>query len=218
MYKTSLLAVSLLVVLSVPAYAEQGVIQLPAAIVSASAAQEAVGAAAANQCEIGVGAAAKASHCEVDSDGDGVPDAHDKCPVTPVGAKIDEQGCQKVVLKDIHQILYVQFVVDQAIVQEVSYPDIEAIAKLAEQYPGSQIELVGYTDTSGIAERNLQLSKDRAEAVRVLLVDRFGVEAGRVTADGRGDAKPIADNATEEGRSKNRRVEVTLKAVTKIIS
>lgn len=155
-----------------------------------------------------------AKGCELDSDGDGVVDSQDKCPGTPAGALVDEQGCQKVLTKDIRQTLYVQFGSGKAVVRPTSYPDIERIAVLAKQYPSSQLQLDGYTDSTGSAAVNQRLSKERADAVKAVLVDHFGVDAARVTTEGRGEANPIADNTTSEGRAQNRRVEVTLKAQT----
>ncbi len=71
------------------------------------------------------------------------------------------------------------------------------------------IELVGYTDTSGNADRNLTLSKQRAETVRAALIAR-GIPEDLLRAEGRGQANPIASNNTAQGRELNRRVEITL--------
>lgn len=155
-----------------------------------------------------------AKGCALDSDADGVADSQDKCAATPAGALVDEQGCQKVLTKDIRQTLYVQFGTGKAVVRQTSYPSIQRIADLAKQYPSAQLQLDGYTDSSGSAAINQRLSKERAEAVKTVLQNNFGVDAARITAEGRGEASPIADNTTREGRAQNRRVEVTLKAQT----
>lgn len=168
-----------------------------------------------DQCPATVaGTQVDAKGCALDSDGDGIADAQDKCPGTPVGALVDEQGCQKVLTKDIRQTLYVQFGSGKAVVRETSYPSIERIATLAKQYPSAQLQLDGYTDSTGSAAVNQRISQQRAEAVKAVLVDKFGVDAARITAAGRGESNPIADNGTSEGRAQNRRVEVTLKAQT----
>jgi outer membrane protein OmpA-like peptidoglycan-associated protein len=73
----------------------------------------------------------------------------------------------------------------------------------------AKVVIGGYTDSTGSAEHNVELSGQRAEAVRALLVDQ-GVEGGRLTAQGFGDADPIADNSTEKGRATNRRVEMII--------
>ncbi len=71
------------------------------------------------------------------------------------------------------------------------------------------IAIEGHTDNKGGADYNLALSQKRAEAVRAALVDRFGIAAGRLTATGFGETKPIETNDTIEGRARNRRVELS---------
>ena len=71
-----------------------------------------------------------------------------------------------------------------------------------------KVTLVGHTDASGGLEANVRLSKARAESVRRWLIDRLGVGADQVAAEGVGYLAPRATNQTEEGRQKNRRVEV----------
>jgi outer membrane protein OmpA-like peptidoglycan-associated protein len=75
------------------------------------------------------------------------------------------------------------------------------------QYTSWSIE--GHTDNTGSAEKNLQLSKDRAASVKQYFV-RQGIDAGRLTSEGYGDTKPIGDNKTSKGRTQNRRVEIKL--------
>ena len=77
----------------------------------------------------------------------------------------------------------------------------------AELSSAASIRVVGYTDNTGTAEHNSTLSQQRADAVRDYLVS-VGVDATKLEAVGAADANPIADNSTEEGRAKNRRVEV----------
>jgi len=85
-----------------------------------------------------------------------------------------------------------------------------AWAKIADQlieHPDLQIEIAGYTDTSGSDELNQQLAQQRAESVKYYLVS-LGVNSDNVSAQGYGDSNPIADNTTFEGRKLNRRVEI----------
>jgi OOP family OmpA-OmpF porin len=77
-----------------------------------------------------------------------------------------------------------------------------------------KVRVVGYTDNTGTAEHNSQLSKQRAEVVRDYLVS-IGVDAKKVDAIGAADANPIADNGTKEGQAKNRRVEIEVTGLGK---
>ena len=76
--------------------------------------------------------------------------------------------------------------------------------------PEMKIEVGGHTDNVGSADANLKLSRERAQAVMAALAER-GVAAGRLTAKGYGQTVPVADNRTEDGRAKNRRVELVKK-------
>jgi outer membrane protein OmpA-like peptidoglycan-associated protein len=83
---------------------------------------------------------------------------------------------------------------------------LTAIAELFNRFPDVKIEIEGHTDTSGNADANMRLSQQRAVAVREALVER-GVERDRLVAYGYGEGVPLVDNATPEGRARNRRIE-----------
>ncbi len=74
--------------------------------------------------------------------------------------------------------------------------------------PARRVALVGHTDSSGAADANLALSRERAEAVRDVLSRRYAIDPARISARGLGADSPRADNSTPEGRARNRRVEV----------
>jgi OmpA-OmpF porin, OOP family len=84
---------------------------------------------------------------------------------------------------------------------------IKSIAFGLQASPDLNLRIEGHTDSTGNAAHNLELSKRRAEAVKSVLVSEFQVDAGRLTADGLGATKPIAQNDTPQGRAQNRRVE-----------
>ena len=91
--------------------------------------------------------------------------------------------------------------------------DYDSLAQLADWLaadPARSVALVGHTDSSGGLAANIALSKQRAEVVRQALLKRGGVVAGRVVAEGVGPLAPRATNLTEEGRTKNRRVEAVM--------
>uniref|UniRef100_UPI003F526B15 OmpA family protein n=1 Tax=Burkholderia semiarida TaxID=2843303 RepID=UPI003F526B15 len=81
---------------------------------------------------------------------------------------------------------------------------------LIKAHPDKRVLVAGYTDDRGRPDRNLKLSIDRASAVRDWLVDASGIPPTQFAIQGYGDTRPVADNATPQGRAKNRRVEITL--------
>lgn len=135
-----------------------------------------------------------------DSDGDGVPDANDECPDTPVGAPVDARGCWVAAPSTL-------FDFDRA---EVKAEYVDGLRRAADVLKGSlrgTLLIVGHTDNVGGEAYNLDLGRRRAEAVRRLLI-RFGVDPDRMEVRSYGESQPVADNATEAGRARNRRVEI----------
>jgi len=94
-------------------------------------------------------------------------------------------------------------------ISDSSTPLVDALSALLKQCPGVPVEVAGHTDSQGTERNNLTLSEDRAKAVLVALKER-GVDVATLKAVGYGEAKPIADNGTEDGRESNRRIEFTL--------
>ncbi|MCA9726748.1 MAG: OmpA family protein, partial [Candidatus Eisenbacteria bacterium] len=84
------------------------------------------------------------------------------------------------------------------------------VATILNQFPEMQIAVEGHTDNIGSEAYNLDLSKRRARAVFDFLVSQ-GVDAARMTSDGFGMTRPVADNATDEGRQRNRRVDLVIR-------
>jgi OOP family OmpA-OmpF porin len=151
--------------------------------------------------EAGVQVDAKGCMLDGDDDKDGVLNSMDKCPNTPANVEsVNADGC----MKEIN--LHVKFENASAVVDE-SYMDYinEAVNFLNEQ-PSYNVEIIGYTDSVGSTKNNKKLSQKRADAVKEVLVQK-GIAEDRITATGMGEANPIADNATAEGRAQNRRIE-----------
>ncbi|MBO4332685.1 MAG: OmpA family protein [Paludibacteraceae bacterium] len=97
----------------------------------------------------------------------------------------------------------------KAIIKQSSYSSLDGLATLLKAHQEWTVTLKGYTDNSGQAAKNLQLSKDRAAAVKAYLVNK-GVSASKIQSFGYGSANPVASNTTLAGRAKNRRVEIEL--------
>ncbi len=105
----------------------------------------------------------------------------------------------------------VYFEVNKSEVKGRSAETLQRLAGIFKEYPKSNILIEGHTDSSGSDEYNLALSQRRAQAVTSYLVSQ-GIDAGRFTTKWYGESQPRYDNATPEGRSKNRRVELGIVA------
>jgi outer membrane protein OmpA-like peptidoglycan-associated protein len=86
---------------------------------------------------------------------------------------------------------------------------LQNLALVMKAYPNANFQIVGHTDNTGTADANQKLSQDRADAVKASLANS-GISADRLTTAGFGQDKPIASNDTEDGRAKNRRIELTV--------
>ncbi len=146
-----------------------------------------------------------------DTDGDGILDKDDDCPT--VKGVIENKGCPKIaqeeqeILKTAFENL--EFNTGNAIIKEVSYASLDELAALLVKKKEWKLQISGHTDNVGDAQKNLVLSKQRAEAVKAYLVGK-GVDAARLNTLFFGETQPIATNETAEGRQKNRRVEMTV--------
>lgn len=87
------------------------------------------------------------------------------------------------------------------------FASLEQLAKILAENPTLRVALVGHTDTVGGLDVNISLSRERARSVRTRLIERYGVDASRLDAEGMGYLSPVATNLTAEGRRQNRRVE-----------
>jgi outer membrane protein OmpA-like peptidoglycan-associated protein len=108
---------------------------------------------------------------------------------------------QKLVLEGVN------FDFDKATIRQEDLPNIDKDVATLEQWGKVNIEVAGHTDSRGSDAYNLDLSQRRAEAIRNYLISK-GIAADRLSAKGYGESQPVADNATDEGRFKNRRVEL----------
>jgi outer membrane protein OmpA-like peptidoglycan-associated protein len=133
---------------------------------------------------------------------------------------VEERGMRQVVqadadawLKDIlatgrAAVYGIYFDTDKAVVKAESEPTLAEMAKLLKGNPNLNVYIVGHTDSTGAYEHNVQLSRERAGAVVSALVAKHRIPAGRLQAAGVGPLSPAASNRGEEGRAKNRRVEL----------
>jgi OOP family OmpA-OmpF porin len=147
-----------------------------------------------------------------DPDKDGILNPDDKCPNDPEtkNGYEDTDGCPdeipEVVQKFTGVIQGIEFDFGKATIRARSKPRLDEAAQVLIDHPSLRIEISGHTDNVGTAERNKQLSGDRANSVRDYLASK-GVDASRITTRGAGPDEPVAENKTAAGRQKNRRIE-----------
>jgi OOP family OmpA-OmpF porin len=149
----------------------------------------------------------------VDMDGDGITDNIDKCPETPGGIKVDKVGCPIPVKEKIIITLHIEFDFDKDDVKTDYHSQIEEVANFLNAYADKDVSLEGHTDSEGSDAYNDDLSKRRAESVKNVLIETFGIDAARISTKGYGEAQPIATNETPEGRQQNRRVVANIETV-----
>ena len=165
-----------------------------------------------------------AAYCWVhgDEDGDGVTNKNDKCPGTPKGTTVDADGCpvpeevveEVVVVEEVDVVLVIDnllFAFDSAVLLDSDIATLNELAsKLKAEAPDATLSITGHTDSVGTAAYNQKLSERRAVAVANHLVAQGVPQANIIAVSGEGLTNPVADNATAEGRAKNRRVEVEI--------
>jgi outer membrane protein OmpA-like peptidoglycan-associated protein len=147
-----------------------------------------------------------------DSDGDGVFDEDDMCVDVP--GIMANRGCpeikpeEKAALKKAFENLL--FETGKDVIKPSSYNSLNDLAKVLVNNPKALLYLEGHTDNVGEDDANLTLSQNRAASVKRYLAQR-GVGEDRITTDGYGEIRPVADNDTEKGRALNRRVAMVIR-------
>ncbi len=111
--------------------------------------------------------------------------------------------------------LMVQFDTGKAIVKRKYNNEIKKVADFMKENPNATAVIEGYTDNVGREAANVKLSLRRADSIKEYLVKKFGIDSSRLKAVGYGPDKPVASNATKEGRQKNRRVRAVFSNMTK---
>ena len=151
-----------------------------------------------------------------DSDGDGVIDTEDKCTTEP-GTK-ENNGCPEIKRDTVTKVIeekvtfaakniFFKAASDQ--LTESSITPLDEVVKVLTEHPLLNMQIEGHTDSTGSADMNQRLSRQRAETVKNYLTAK-GINASRLTAIGFGSSKPLQSNETPEGRRRNRRVELKL--------
>jgi len=128
-----------------------------------------------------------------------------EAPLEPVPAAEPTPGHYKYCIT-----LHGEFDIDQAVIRPEYRDEIAKVGDFMKKYPTTTAVIDGHTDNVGTYNHNMDLSQRRAEAVVNYLVDNFGIDRSRLVAKGYGFTRPVADNATDEGKQKNRRIEAII--------
>lgn len=155
-----------------------------------------------------------------DADGDGVADGQDLCPGTAAGATVDATGCvQEAAAPAAAPTLETAKAGDTIILEGVNFETgratltadartiLDGVARKLVARPELRVEIGGHTDSRGSDTYNQSLAEQRAQSVQAYLTEQ-GVGADRLSAVGYGESQPLADNETDEGQERNRRVEL----------
>lgn len=157
--------------------------------------------------DTGAGLVVDETGCERDTDNDGVYDRFDQCPGTAINKSVDGNGCAVVT---VIRLDGVQFQLNSSELKKGTIGALNSAVATLRANPAVTVEVAGHTDSTGSAKYNQWLSQRRAESVRTFLMNA-GIDGERITAIGYGEAEPLFDNATSEGRKGNRRVELRTK-------
>lgn len=148
-----------------------------------------------------------------DDDKDGVVNARDICPGTPIGALVDNDGCGAAVVEEEERQLRILFANDSYEINPIFSDQIQTMAEFLEKYKSASIQIQGYASKVGNPEYNLELSKKRAHAVEDELL-YYEVDPKRVTIVGYGESRLEADGDDETSHALNRRVTATVVGLT----
>ncbi|MEA3227553.1 MAG: OmpA family protein [Campylobacterota bacterium] len=145
--------------------------------------------------------------CPEDRDEDNVYDYKDRCLNSAFGVEVDMDGCAK--QTSLRQRLSINFETGSNKIEYSSFIEIRKFSTFLKENQKFYVEIIGHTDNIGIASKNLILSQSRAEAIKKALIIE-GIDAGRLSALGKGEMEPIKTNRTEDGRKANRRIDIKL--------
>jgi len=157
-----------------------------------------------------------------DEDSDGIFDRRDRCPDTPENTEVDHRGCplpqypvavkpvepapqtEVITLSDAGNVL---FDFDKSDLTPAAKAQLDTLMDKLRNADVVSIKVIGHTDSKGSDAYNQALSERRASSVAAYLLSQ-GLAPNKLTSEGRGESEPVADNATDEGRAENRRVEL----------
>lgn len=152
-----------------------------------------------------------------DKENDGVITARDLCPDTYPGAEVNNDGCGIDLTEKIRVKLLVNFDNDSAVVDTKYYNEIKMLADVMTEYPAITVRIEGHTSIIGNASYNNQLSLNRADAVKRLLINQYNIEETRIETIGFGFEQLLYEGNNEDLNARNRRIVVEIDGVQDVI-
>jgi outer membrane protein OmpA-like peptidoglycan-associated protein len=133
------------------------------------------------------------------------PVAAQEAPLPPVPVTEPLPGKAKYCIS-----LNILYDINKTVIRDEYRDEVGRVATFMKKFPETTAVIEGYADDVGTEEHNMQLSQQRAEGVVDYLVEKFGIERSRLSAKGYGETRPVAENSTEAGKQKNRRIEAVI--------
>jgi OOP family OmpA-OmpF porin len=148
----------------------------------------------------------------LDTDQDGILDDQDLCADTPMSDKVDANGCSVFVEEEISTNLKVTFGNNSSIIDNSGDQQFQKFADFMNRFPDTDAVIEGHASAPGDADYNMMLSKKRADSVRTLLINKYGIDAERLTAEGFGENQLLDTSNTAAANMVNRRITAKVSA------
>ena len=159
---------------------------------------------------------AKGCSLILDTDQDGVLDDVDNCADTPLTDKVDAKGCSVFTEEEVSINVKVLFANNSSVIGNSSDSQFQEVADFMDRYPATNAVIEGHASAPGSDDYNLMLSQKRANAVRTLLIQKYGIKAERLIAIGFGETQLLDTANTAKANQTNRRIVVKVSASTRV--
>lgn len=164
----------------------------------------------------GVKVGAKGCSLVLDTDQDGVLDDVDNCADTPLTDKVDAKGCSVFTEEEVSINVKVLFANNSSVIGNSDASQFQEVADFMNRYPGTDAVIEGHASAPGTDDYNLMLSQKRANAVRTLLIEKYGIKAERLIAIGFGETQLLDTANTAAANKANRRIVVKVATSTRV--
>jgi OOP family OmpA-OmpF porin len=151
----------------------------------------------------------------VDTDNDGINNENDNCANTPINVKVDSKGCALFSEKEVAIKLNVMFENNSSQVEATMLNDIERLADFMKEYKNTTVVIEGHSSAVGNEKYNLMLSQKRADSIQSILINKFKIDASRLSATGFGETQLVSKGNTRADHNLNRRVIAKIETTVK---